>query len=64
MKETKWKKEIIKECSNAVKIMKNLSNLLKIVDSSEIEGDYDPDELGAFALIKISKMQKEIDEIF
>ena len=56
-----WKKELTERIKSVIDVYESLAS--HITDLEDIEGDFDEDEVGAFILIKLTKMNKTIERI-
>jgi len=57
-----WKKQLEENLQTVKEAMIDVRDTMNKID--DIDEEFDVDEVGAFAVIKLKKMEKVIDEIF
>jgi len=62
MKSEEWKKELTEKCDNILAGYREVFDCIEKMPNLDI-GDTDPDELGTFMVIKLSKLNKKIAEM-
>ena len=61
MKIEEWKEELTKRTGTIISEFEGM--MAHIGKCEDLEGDFDQDELGAFMVIKLTKMHKTIEKI-
>ena len=56
-----WKKELTKKTEGIISEYKGMVVHIDLLEG--VEGDFDEDEIGAFMLIKLNKMNKTIEKL-
>lgn len=62
LKVATWKEQLEQDLANVKEAMIRVRNTMNQID--DIDEEFDVDEIGAYTVIKLKRMEKIIDEIF